>query len=123
MSTANQSVEASTQSLVGAMSGSAQNSSMAYAAQVNEVIIAYQDKVNAMLFGHWVNTTTVVLNETLVEFYDGVEQGQWPCPFCRTAGLTSQFSILPLAKPFSLARLTTLRTASSVARLIPWAKA
>ena len=75
METANDSVQASTQSLVTGMTGSAQNASSAYAAEVNAAIIAYQDKVNDRLFGHWVNTTTVVLNETLVEFYDGVEQG------------------------------------------------
>lgn len=46
---------------------------MAYSSTINADIAAVQHTLDNEVFGTWVNTTTVVLNGTLVEFYDLVE--------------------------------------------------
>lgn len=45
----------------------------AYASGMNADIAKVQKVLDDEVFGEWVNTTTVVLNSTLVEFYDLVE--------------------------------------------------
>jgi hypothetical protein len=42
---------------------------------MNLVIQGWQQDIDTTIFGTWLNTTTVTLNTTLIEFYDKVEQG------------------------------------------------
>ena len=72
---ANASVTASTDVLATKLSSLAVSPSQQYASDFNDAVSAYQDRIDNELFGSWVNTTAVVLNTTLVEFYDGVQQG------------------------------------------------
>ncbi|WVR08903.1 hypothetical protein IAU60_005962 [Kwoniella sp. DSM 27419] len=72
--TANSTVAASTDSLTAKLNAAALQSSQAYADQYNQAIARYQQRIDDELFGSWLNTTTVTLNTTLVEFYDGIEQ-------------------------------------------------
>jgi hypothetical protein len=46
-----------------------------YATNMNLVIQGWQQDIDTTIFGPWLNTTTVTLNATLIEFYDKVEQG------------------------------------------------
>lgn len=55
--------------------------SEAYANDMNAVIRGWQDTIDSTVFGPWLNTTTVALNTTLVDFYDRVEQGQFALVF------------------------------------------
>lgn len=75
-SSVNTTVTASTNSLVTKLNAAALNSSQEYADSYNKAIAGYQDRINNGLFGSWVNTTAVILNSTLVEFYDEVENGE-----------------------------------------------
>ncbi|KJE04229.1 plasma membrane fusion protein PRM1 [Cryptococcus gattii NT-10] len=75
-SNANATVTTSTNSLVTKLNAMALNSSQEYADSYNKAIAEYQDRINNELFGSWVNTTSVTLNSTLVEFYDEVEKGE-----------------------------------------------
>ena len=77
--TVNSTVTASTNSLTNKLNTLASNSSQQYANEFNAAIASYQDRIDNELFGSWLNTTAVVLNTTLVEFYGGVQEGelQW----------------------------------------------
>ncbi|WVF65374.1 hypothetical protein IAT40_000101 [Kwoniella sp. CBS 6097] len=70
---ANATVAASTNSLTAKLNAAALQSSKEYAAQYNEAIGRYQQRIDDELFGSWLNTTATTLNTTLVEFYDDVE--------------------------------------------------
>lgn len=72
---ANATVTASTTSLAAKLNTLATNSSQQYANDFNQAVAAYEQRIDDELFGSWLNTTAVVLNSTLVEFYDGVQQG------------------------------------------------
>ncbi|KAL1681740.1 hypothetical protein EV122DRAFT_260230 [Schizophyllum commune] len=54
------------------INGSMYNQSAQYAADVNAQIAEMQQHIDGGVFG-WLNTTTVTLNDTLVKFYDTVE--------------------------------------------------
>ncbi|KAK4685364.1 hypothetical protein P7C73_g4789, partial [Tremellales sp. Uapishka_1] len=71
--TANSTVTASTDDLTAKLNAAAMNSSLAYAEEFNQALAGYQQRIDNELFGPWLNTTAVVLNQTLVEFYAGVE--------------------------------------------------
>ena len=73
---ANATVAASTNSLTGKINNLALSSSQQYADDFNTAVAAYQTRIDNELFGSWMNTTAVVLNSTLVEFYSGVEDGE-----------------------------------------------
>lgn len=83
---ANSTVTASTDSLVAKINAVATNSSQQYADEFNSAITTYQTRINDELFGSWLNTTAVVLNDTLVTFYDEIETCEWShspaCPAC-----------------------------------------
>ncbi|KIY61770.1 hypothetical protein CYLTODRAFT_495068 [Cylindrobasidium torrendii FP15055 ss-10] len=51
-----------------------QNQSAAYASSVNAQVDSMQTQINEGMFG-WVENTTSTLNETIVEFYDAVQDG------------------------------------------------
>ncbi|OCF40577.1 plasma membrane fusion protein PRM1 [Kwoniella heveanensis CBS 569] len=70
---ANATVAASTNSLTTKLNAAALQSSKEYAAQYNEAIGRYQQRIDDELFGSWLNTTATTLNTTLVEFYNDVE--------------------------------------------------
>ncbi len=74
-STANSTVTASTNSLTHTLNQAAANSSLEYAFEVNNVIASFEARLQDELFGTWLNTTAVILNQTLVEFYSEVESG------------------------------------------------
>ncbi len=76
---ANATVTASTDSLAAKLNTLATGSSQQYANEFNAAIAAYQDRIDNDLFGSWLNTTAVVLNNTLVEFYGDVQEGR-SCP-------------------------------------------
>ncbi len=61
--------------LTAKLNAMAMNSSRQYATTFNAAIAKYQDRIDNELFGSWLNTTAVVLNNTIVEFYDGIENG------------------------------------------------
>lgn len=48
-----------------------------YATDMNRVIQGWQEDIDRTIFGPWLNTTTVTLNTTLIEFYDKVENGEF----------------------------------------------
>jgi hypothetical protein len=51
--------------------------SQEYAVKMNDIIEGWQEDIDSTVFGPWLNTTTVVLNGTLVKFYDEVEKSEW----------------------------------------------
>lgn len=53
------------------------SSSKQYAQDVNHVLQGWQNRIDNEIFGPWLNTTTVVLNGTLVEFYGEIEDCKW----------------------------------------------
>ncbi|WVO15350.1 hypothetical protein L204_103006 [Cryptococcus depauperatus] len=71
---ANATITASAASLATKLNAVALNSSQEYANSYNMAIAKYEKKINEQLFGHWINTTAVTLNSTLVEFYNEVEK-------------------------------------------------
>jgi hypothetical protein len=73
---ANASVTASANSLSTKLNSLAADASQQYANDYNLVVAAYQQRIDDELFGHWVNTTGVALNTTLVNFYDDLEKGE-----------------------------------------------
>jgi len=79
---ANATVTASTESLTNKLNALSANSSLQYANDFNTAVQAYQIRVDNELFGSWLNTTAVVLNSTLVEFYDGVQEGIYHSQAC-----------------------------------------
>lgn len=90
------------------------NSSQEYADSYNKAIAEYQDRINNELFGSWVNTTSVTLNSTLVEFYDEVEKGEahsWIFPeednTNESSALNASFGSTILSKRVSLGYLST----------------
>lgn len=70
---ANSTVTASTETLVAKLNAMAANSSLAYATEFNRALATYEARINDELFGTWINHTAVVLDSTLVTFYDEVE--------------------------------------------------
>jgi hypothetical protein len=70
---ANSTVTASTDSLVAKINAVATNSSQQYVDEFNSAITTYQTRINDEMFESWLNTTAVVLNDTLVTFYDEIE--------------------------------------------------
>jgi hypothetical protein len=74
---ANATVAASTNSLSAKLNSMAADASKQYATDYNLVIAGYQQRIDDELFGHWVNTTGVALNATLVTFYDDIEKGEF----------------------------------------------
>jgi hypothetical protein len=50
--------------------------SQTYSVQMNDVIQGWQQDIETTIFGPWLNTTTVVLNGTLVKFYDEIESSE-----------------------------------------------
>ena len=73
---ANSAVTASTESLTAKLNSLALASSQQYANEFNTAVTAYQTRIDVDLFGSWLNTTSVVLNNTLVEFYDDLQSGK-----------------------------------------------
>ena len=119
---ANATVAESTNSLSAKLNSLAADSSKQYAADYNAAIARYEDKINNELFGSWLNTTAVTLNSTLVEFYDGVEDGK----SCRAKTATDtdpkQSTQLSAAQS-STAPSPRSCTASSAPRSTIWRKA
>ncbi len=72
---ANATVAASTDSLATKLNALATDSSQQYANDFNAAIATYQNRIDNELFGTWLNTTAITLNSTLVEFYDGIQDG------------------------------------------------
>ena len=72
-SNANATVAASADSLTSKLNSYAFQSSQDYANSFNTAILDHQNRINNELFGSWLNTTAVTLNNTLVEFYGEVE--------------------------------------------------
>ncbi|KAJ9123135.1 hypothetical protein QFC22_001327 [Naganishia vaughanmartiniae] len=66
-------VSESTSSIVAQINAIGIQQSRIYVEQTNQVIMGWQKAIDEELFGPWLNTTTVVLNSTLGEFYDKVE--------------------------------------------------
>lgn len=77
---ANSTVTASSNQLTAKLNAMAMNSSRQYATDFNAAIAKYQERIDNELFGSWLNTTAVVLNNTIVEFYDGIENGAFARP-------------------------------------------
>ena len=67
---------ASTENLTRTLNQATANSSIEYALEMNTAILKFENRIQEELFGTWLNTTAVVLNETLVEFYAEVESGE-----------------------------------------------
>ncbi|SJK97131.1 related to Plasma membrane fusion protein PRM1 [Armillaria ostoyae] len=61
-----------TNTIATSINNSMYNQSAAYANDVNSQVTAMQSTINDGIFG-WVNTTTTTLNDTVVEFYNGVQ--------------------------------------------------
>jgi hypothetical protein len=57
------------------MNAMAADTSAEYARDFNAAIARHQQRIDDELFGKWINTTAVTLNETVGEFYDGLENG------------------------------------------------
>ncbi|TRM69986.1 hypothetical protein BD626DRAFT_563681 [Schizophyllum amplum] len=76
-------------SIATQINGSMYNQSAQYAADVNAQIASMQEQIDGGVFG-WLNTTTVTLNDTLVAFYDSVENA-----------IESVFDDTPLEQPVS----------------------
>ena len=74
---ANSAIAAQTQSLGEAINQAMLAQSQEYAIRMNLVMQGWQEDIDTTIFGPWLNTTTVTLNNTLVEFYDKVESGEY----------------------------------------------
>ncbi|KAK0195069.1 hypothetical protein F5146DRAFT_1024084 [Armillaria mellea] len=61
-----------TNTIATSINNSMYNQSAAYANDVNSQVTAMQSTINDGIFG-WVNITTTTLNDTVVEFYNGVQ--------------------------------------------------
>jgi hypothetical protein len=70
-------VSDSTSSIVAQINAVGIQQSRVYVEQTNQVIMGWQRAIDEELFGPWLNTTTVVLNSTLGEFYDKIENGEF----------------------------------------------
>lgn len=55
----------------------AADTSADYARDFNAAIARHQQRIDDELFGKWINTTAITLNETVGEFYDGLESGTY----------------------------------------------
>jgi len=73
---ANSAIAVQSQSLGVAINQAMLQQSGEYATNMNLVIQGWQQDIDTTIFGPWLNTTTVALNTTLVEFYDKVEDGE-----------------------------------------------
>jgi hypothetical protein len=69
-------VSASTDSLTQKLNAMAAKSSANYAMEFNNQITMFQQRVDEEMFGTWLNSTSVLLNSTLVTFYDELESGE-----------------------------------------------
>ncbi|CED83256.1 Plasma membrane fusion protein PRM1 [Phaffia rhodozyma] len=67
--TANDSIDSMANSMTSKLNARLAERGLIFANDINEDIAQVQTFMDDELFGTWVNTTTVVLNETLVEFY------------------------------------------------------
>lgn len=72
-SDANSFVAASSKQLVDKLNGAYLNASREYAAGLNKALASVEDDINNRMFGPWINTTALQLNETVVEFYADIE--------------------------------------------------
>jgi hypothetical protein len=72
---ANSTVAATSSSLAAKMNAMAADTSADYARDFNAAIARHQQRIDDELFGKWINTTAITLNETVGEFYDGLESG------------------------------------------------
>jgi hypothetical protein len=72
---ANSTVAATSSSLAAKMNALAADTSADYARDFNAAIARHQQRIDDELFGKWINTTAITLNETVGEFYDGLESG------------------------------------------------
>lgn len=66
-------VAASSKQLVDKLNGAYLNASREYAVGLNKALASVEDDINNRMFGHWINTTSLQLNETVVEFYADIE--------------------------------------------------
>ena len=73
---ANSTVAATSSSLAAKMNAMAADTSADYARDFNAAIARHQQRIDDELFGKWINTTAITLNETVGEFYDGIENGK-----------------------------------------------
>lgn len=78
---ANSTVAATSSSLAAKMNAMAADTSADYARDFNAAIARHQQRIDDELFGKWINTTAITLNETVGEFYDGLESGASPLPW------------------------------------------
>ena len=60
------------------MNAMAADTSAVYARDFNAAIERHQQRIDDELFGKWIKTTAITLNETVGEFYDGLESGMFP---------------------------------------------
>ena len=74
---ANSAIAGQTQSLGEAINQAMLAQSQEYAIEMNTIMRGWQEDIDTTIFGPWLNTTTVTLNNTLVGFYDKVESGKW----------------------------------------------
>jgi hypothetical protein len=74
---ANSTVAATSSSLAAKMNAMAADTSADYARDFNAAIARHQQRIDDELFGKWINTTAITLNETVGEFYDGLESGTY----------------------------------------------
>jgi len=77
---ANSTVAATSSSLAAKMNAMAADTSADYARDFNAAIARHQQRIDDELFGKWINTTAITLNETVGEFYDGLESGTYILP-------------------------------------------
>jgi hypothetical protein len=87
---ANSTVAATSSSLAAKMNAMAADTSADYARDFNAAIARHQQRIDDELFGKWINTTAITLNETVGEFYDGLESGTSLLLF---VGVTLMYSI------------------------------
>jgi hypothetical protein len=72
---ANSTVAATSSSLAAKMNAMVADTSADYARDFNAAIARHQQRIDDELLGKWINTTAITLNETVGEFYDGLESG------------------------------------------------
>ncbi len=70
-------IAVSSSQLAQTLSTAALGQSQAYATDINVKLLEWQHTIDTTVFGPWFNTTTVVLNSTLVRFYDDLEKGEY----------------------------------------------
>ncbi len=76
LQSSNASITASSNDIARKLNAAFLAQSETYAVQMNVVIQGWQEDIDTTIFGPWLNTTTVVLNVTLVRFYDEIESGE-----------------------------------------------